>query len=140
MFGMAFDLAMMTPNSTSDLKGEAQRIHRIAELLSKAVMLAEAKRMVQPVGVQECQPPGVQSGRRRARKWNDQRVLRYIQTAGQASPVAIRTALGLSRSAAYRSLTRLSVDGEVTIAGGQGSLLVYRLNQGSPPPDKIGLN
>ena len=119
---------------------DRDRIRRIGELLCKAVMLAEAKRVVQPVEVQEMPAPGILGGRPRARTFSDQRVLRYLQTAGDASPVAIRTALGLSRSTAFRALTRLSADGEVVVAGGSGSLLVYRLSQDSPPADKIGLN
>ena len=67
------------------------------------------------------------------------RILDYLGLTGQGSPVSIRTALGLSRSATYRALHRLTVAGHV-VPNGQTRMLAYRLNKAEPSPQNIGRN
>ena len=70
---------------------------------------------------------------------DDQRIVAYLGLTGQGAPLAIRSALGLTRSAVYRSLLRLNRARQV-VASGQTRMLVYRLNRDEPSAEKIGLN
>lgn len=127
---------MMIPPSSSPSSSlpPSERIDRIATLLCKAVMLAEAKRMVRPAGavIPTCQDQA-------ERIDIDHRILNYLQVSGEATPLVIREALGLTRSTAYRSFLRLQQAGHI-LGTGRASALVYRLNQQEPSADRIGLN
>jgi hypothetical protein len=112
----------------------SERIDRIAVLLCKAVMLAEAKRMVLPPS----SPSPISENRAEAPDI-DQRILNYLYVSGEAPPLVIRGALGLARTTAYRSFLRLQQAGHI-VGTGRASALVYRLKQQEPPPDRIGLN
>lgn len=117
-----------------------ERRRRVAELLCKAISLSEAKRVVEaprlcgevvasaPVTTT---PDDVGS--------DEHRILDYLELAGRGSPAAIRHALGLSRSATYRALHRLTVAGHIR-SSGKTRGLAYQLNDAEPPPHKIALN
>ena len=125
---------------TTDVLTDQERRRRVAELLCKAIFLAEAKRAVRQLRVADSandlahdstMPNGTDS--------EETRILDYLELAGQGSPVSIRTALGLSRSATYRALHRLTVAGHV-VPNGQTRMLAYQLNKAEPPPQDIGRN
>ena len=127
--------ALLEPKQLS----EPQRLRRIAELLCKAIVLTEASRAVQP----EARPidsdgPVVLPSFRDASSGDD-RILNYLAFVGTASPAVIRSSLGLSRTSTHRALRRLSSAGNI-VASGQTRGVAYRLSQGEPPPEKIGLN
>jgi hypothetical protein len=124
-----------------DSPPDVQRLHRIAELLCKAIVLTQASRAVHPPS----RPPD--SGKSVVRpsfldaaaSAGDDRIVTYLGFVGAASPAVIRSTLGMSRTGTHRALHRLTAAGNI-IASGQTRGLVYRLNQGEPPRDKIGLN
>ncbi len=127
--------------STPTFMTERERMRRIAQLLCKAIWLLEAGRAIQP-RTQDYVTRGLTDPNSIAGEAainEDKRVLSYLQLAGQASPIAIRSALGLNRSSLYRALRRLSGDGRVA-ASGQTRTLVYSLNSREPSPEKIHLN
>lgn len=119
--------------STSD----AQRLRRIGELLCKAVILTEVNRAMPSVISTEtnAEPAAFDP----AAISDDQRIVAYLGLTGQGSPLAIRSALGLTRSAVYRSLLRLNRERQV-VALGETRTLIYRLNQAEPPVGQIELN
>ena len=119
---------------------ESSRRRRIAELLCKAILLAEAKDAVaaaeRAAGVDVPTEPDVATNERSE---ESDRVLQFLSVVREASPATIRESLGISRSTVYRALQRLSREQQV-IAEGQTRMIVYRLNQAEPPPEKIELN
>ena len=119
--------------STSD----AQRLRRIGELLCKAVILAEVNRaMASVISTETNAEPAAFDP---AAISDDQRIVAYLGLTGQGSPLAIRSALGLTRSAVYRSLLRLNRERQV-VALGETRTLIYRLNQAEPPVGQMELN
>ena len=119
---------------------EDERRRRVAELLYKAIVLAEAERAVAPCRVVEvAAAPSQFAAMPDESGWEETRILDYLEVAGQGSPVSIRTALGLSRSATYRALHRLTVAGHV-VPSGQTRMLAYQLNKAGPSPQNIGRN
>jgi biotin operon repressor len=125
------------PDSMSD----AQRLHRIAELLCKAIVLTEASRAVEPLPGQADPQELLASSSLpdAAAESENNRILNYLGFVGAASPAVIRSTLGLSRTRTYRALHRLTSEGCV-VASGRTRGLAYRLNQGEPPAERIGLN
>lgn len=119
---------------------ESSRRRRIAELLCKAILLAEANDAVaaaeRAAGVDVPTEPDVATNERSE---ESDRVLQFLSVVREASPATIRESLGISRSTVYRALQRLSREQQV-IAEGQTRMLVYRLNQAEPPPEKMELN
>jgi uncharacterized membrane protein len=118
---------------------DVHRLHRIAELLCKAILLTEASRAVNL-------PSRAASDRPTASVFPDpsgasdaERILNLIQFVGGTSPAAIRSTLGLSRVGTYRILHQLKAAGRI-VASGQTRMLVYRLNRDEPSPEQIGLN
>ena len=119
--------------STSD----AQRLRRIGELLCKAVILAEVNRaMASVISTETNAEPAAFDP---AAISDDQRIVAYLGLTGQGAPLAIRSALGLTRSAVYRSLLRLNRERQV-VALGETRTLIYRLNQAEPPVGQMELN
>jgi DNA-binding MarR family transcriptional regulator len=112
-----------------------ERFRRIAELLGKAVLLAEAKRMTPS----RASLAVSQTGRHNCGTQIDHQILSYLSVSGKATPLVIRSALGLSRTTAYRSFQRLHDAGYI-VGEGRAKALSYRLSRQEPPPDKIGLN
>ena len=130
-----------SPIIVTDELSDAQRLHRIAELLCKAILLAEASRAVLPAvslgePAEAVTPTGFADDNMLS---EDERVLNYLDLVDSASPAMIRSALGFSRSGTYRILNRLTNAGCIA-ASGQTRVLVYRLNRSEPPVEKIGLN
>lgn len=118
---------------------DAGRLRRIAELLCKAIVLTEASQAVQPEARPTDSNGPVALPSFGDASSGDDRILNYIAFVGTASPAVIRSSLGLSRTSTHRALRRLSSAGDI-VASGQTRGVVYRLSQGEPPPDKIGLN
>jgi hypothetical protein len=130
---------MPTQPMTSDLT-DGERRRRVAELLCKAISLAEAKRVLNAPPL----PGDVAASAASSKMPEDTgpeelRIMDYLELAGRGSPAAIRDALGLSRSATYRAIHRLTVAGHV-VPSGQTRMLAYQLNKSEPPPQKIALN
>ena len=126
--------------STTDVLTDQERRRRVAELLCKAIFLAEAKRAVRPVRVAGGAGDLVHSSTMPNDTGSEEiRILDYLELRGRGSPVSIREALGLSRSATYRALHRLTVAGHV-VPSGQTRMLAYQLNKAEPSPQNIGLN
>jgi biotin operon repressor len=127
------------PDIEFDQIPRAQRMRRIAELLCKAIVLTEAGRprtddASRSVPEVPAAPPVSGDG-----PLGDDRIVNYLDFVGTASPAVIRTGLGLTRTSVHRALRRLSAAG-VIVGSGQTRRVVYRLSQGEPPPDQIGLN
>ena len=120
---------------------DAQRLHRIAELLCKAIVLAEASQAVLPTAsLGEPADPVAPTGFPDDNLLSEEgRVLNYLDFVASASPATIRGALGFSRTGTYRILHRLTTARSI-VASGQTRMLAYRLNRGEPPAEKIGLN
>ena len=119
---------------------DAERRRRIAELLCRAILLAESKRAIalRPIvsdiddGARATLPACEGDS-------DDERILNYLQIAGEGTPVTIRQSLGLSKSGAYRAFLRLLTSGHILTAGNTRAL-VYQLKAGEPTVEKIGLN
>lgn len=122
----------------TDILTDTQRVQRIAALLCKAIVISEARAAVNDSAGESDDDASAMENTANDRS-DERRVLGYLELAGQASPLSIRTALGLSRSSAYRILQRLNVDGQI-VASGQTRSISYCLNRVQPPLDKIGLN
>ena len=130
---------MQYPQTTVVLTDDERR-RRVAELLCKAIVLADAKRIVALVCITE-EPPALShfSVMPDDSRSEETRIRDYLEFTGKGSPVSIRQALGLSRSATYRALHRLTVAGHV-VPVGQTRMLAYQLNKAEPPPPDIALN
>jgi biotin operon repressor len=140
-------MALQTGNDQLDFLAQPQhaavtdagRLRRIAELLCKAIVLTEASQAVQAGSCRTNSDVPVASPSLRDPSSGDDRILNYLAFVGTASPAVIRSSLGLSRTSTHRALRRLSSAGNV-VASGQTRGVVYRLSEGEPPPEKIGLN
>lgn len=131
---------MRPDQQTTDVLTDQERRRRVAELLCKAIFLAEAKRAVPPVRLADAAGNLVRNPTTPNDTDSEEtRILDYLELTGQGSPVSIRTALGLSRSATYRALQRLTVAGHV-VPSGQTRMLAYQLNKAEPSPQNIGRN
>jgi hypothetical protein len=131
---------MKLESQSADGMTESSRRRRIAELLCKAILLAEANDAVaaaeRAAGVDVPTEPDEATNERNE---ESDRVLQFLSVVREASPATIRESLGISRSTVYRALQRLSREQQV-IAEGQTRMIVYRLNQAEPPPEKVELN
>lgn len=122
----------------TDTLTDTQRVHRIAALLCKAIIMSEARTVVsEPPAESDDDVPA--AGHAATDPSGERRVLSYLNLAGHASPLSIRTALGLSRSSAYRLLQRLNEEGLI-VASGQTRSISYCLSRAQPSPDKIAQN
>lgn len=119
---------------------EAARRRRIAELLCKAIYLAEASDAVAGAGrATGVDIPEEEFAATITRDTESDQVLQFLSVVREASPAMICESLGVSRSTAYRALRRLSREQQV-ISEGQTRMLVYRLNQVEPPPEMLERN
>lgn len=113
---------------------EEQRLNRICELLSKAVLRDWASRIVDERGVgrapEETQFPMSEASDRT-------RILSYLSLVGEASSALIRETLGLSKMRVYRAIHPLVLSGRVT-ANGQSRRRTYALSQAEA--SKVTLN
>lgn len=119
---------------------DAGRRRRIAELLCKATLLAEASDAVTATeGAGGFDTLEKESTAITTRDEESDQILQFLSVVREASPAMIRESLGVSRSAVYRALRRLSRE-QLVISEGQTRLLVYRLNQAEPPPEILEQN
>ncbi len=121
---------------------ESERLQRVAEILCEAILRSTAGEAMQ-VGPSESVPgedlsqevsPGPD-----AKASDEQRVVHYLAMMRAASPLDIRSALGLSRSTAWRVLQRLAKEGRI-VGTGQTRQLMYQLKLQEPPADKLWQN
>lgn len=107
----------------SEIAPEA-RVNRICELLAKAMLLEEARRVTAsragPSVPVTASPPAKESS-------EDERLEALIALRGEVSPTEIRTTLGWPRTRVYHSVHRLQIAGRI-IAVGQTRSLVYRIS------------
>ncbi len=115
--------------SLIDTLPEDQRIRRICELLSKAMVLDAASRIVSPAAVAaEAIPRTTSPEQVIAESGSDLgRIESYLALIGEASPAMIRETLGLPRMRIYRAAQRLLVAGKIVISG-QTRTVTYRLS------------
>ena len=115
--------------STSDALTEDQRISRICELLSKAVVLDAASRIVSPAAAAaEAAPRATSPEQSIAECGSDiARIESYLALMGEASPAMIRETLGLPRMRIYRAAQRLLAAGSIVVSG-QTRMVTYRLS------------
>lgn len=108
---------------------ENQRLRRICELLSKAVVLDAASRIVSPaVAATEAAPRAASPEQLVAEAGSDiTRIESYLALIGEASPAMIRETLGLPRMRIYRAAQRLLAAGSIVISG-QTRTVTYRLS------------
>jgi len=118
----------------SPLLAPSERMRRIADLLTKAILLSESNR-----ALQREDRPGGPASRSAPFESDAERVLQYLRITGCGSPATIRHALGLSKATAYRALARLATDGHVVVRG-QTRTLAYHLAEREPPAEKLALN
>jgi hypothetical protein len=118
--------------------GASPRRHRIAELLHKAMLQADAHDALDLATSTEAEPESVSSDIQSDLP-DTERVVQFLRVTGAASPASIRSSLGLSRTGAFRVLQSLAHSRRV-VTHGQTRTLVYRLNEREPSPDKLELN
>jgi hypothetical protein len=101
---------------------EEDRIRRIGELISKGILCSPALRDEYARGMslpEKLNTVGEQ-------KSPEQRIVRYLVRANEASPAELCATLRLSRSTAYRALQRLLSEQRV-VTDGRTSAVAYRL-------------
>lgn len=134
--GSNTDAAEKAPITSNDVS----RRRRIAELLCKAMLLVEASDAVATAeGAAGFDPLERESTAITTRDEESDQILQFLSVVREASPAMIRESLGVSRSAVYRALRRLSREQRV-VSEGQTRMLVYRLNQAEPPPEMLERN
>lgn len=108
---------------------EDQRLRRICELLSKAVVLDAASRVLSPtVASIEATPRASSPEQLVAEAGSDvTRIESYLALIGEASPAMIRETLGLPRMRIYRAAQRLLAAGRIVVSG-QTRTVTYRLS------------
>lgn len=107
----------------------ATRVEGIAVLLTKAILLSEAKRAV---AAQEATVDEFGNSL-------DEQILRFLRVSGRGSPAVIRRALGLSKATTYRAILRLTATGAI-VSTGQTRALAYILAEREPSPEIIARN
>lgn len=115
----------------SDGLSEGQRLNRICELLSKAVVRDWANRIV--VGRCVSEEPRVPM----AEASDGARILSYLSLVGEAGAPLIRETLGLSKMRVYRAIHPLVRCGRVAVKG-HNRMTTYALSQ--IEASKVGLN
>lgn len=109
----------------SEIAPEA-RVSRICELLAKAMLLEEARRVT---GGPNGPSVSVIASQQSKESSYDSRLEAFIALKGEASPTEIRTTLGWPRTRVYHAVHRLQVAGRI-VAVGQTRSLVYRISSG----------
>ena len=110
---------------TIDQLSAQQRMRRICELLSKAVVRDCASRIT----VANTRVTVSREVRSLGRDASDRdRVLNYIALVGEARTTVIRETLGLSRVQLHRAIQPLVASGRV-VASGQSRATAYRLSE-----------
>ena len=105
---------------------DEQRMNRICELLSKAVVADWTERIVREDATNrfsaEDQTPT-------AALTDRQRILGYLALVGHATPSSIRATLGLPRMRLYRAVQPMLANGRL-VANGRTSTITYSLVPG----------
>lgn len=102
---------------------EEQRLRRICELLSKAVVADWTERIVCE-RVTDRPTAGEESPK--AEITDRQRILSYLELVGHATPSSIRATLGLPRMRLYRAVQPMLANGRLA-ANGHTSMVTYSL-------------
>ena len=125
--------------ASTDALPDDQRIRRICELLSKAMILDAAGRIVSAAVVAAEGAPNVTMPEQVVAETGSDvaRIESYLALVGEASPAMIRETLGLPRMRIYRAAQRALAAGEITVSG-QTRTVTYRLN--SPQVQKRSHN
>lgn len=119
---------------------ESERLQRVAAILCKVILFGEADEALRLPGEERALDSAEQVPvLAMSEHPDDERILRYLDLVREASPAEIRGTLGLSRSSAWRALQRLARTRRI-MGSGQTRQLVYQLNAGEPPAERIGLN
>lgn len=129
---------MSDVDTITSSRGEPLRRKRIAQLLLKAILQTETEDAVRPAIAPDSESSISIAGAQPDAS-NAERVVQFLRVTGEASPVSIRSSLGLSRSGAFRILQSLAHSRRI-VTHGQTRALVYRLNEREPPPEKLELN
>ncbi len=132
---------MSHPSRTppTDALPDDQRIRRICELLSKAMILDAVGRIVSPtVATAEAAPKAILPEQVVVETGSDvARIESYLVLIGEASPAMIRETLGLPRMRIYRAAQRLLAAGTIMVSG-QTRTVTYRLS--AAPTEKLSHN
>lgn len=104
------DLLVRPPDGLS----AEQRMNRICELLSKAVVRDWAGRIVVERAAARADPAGPEFVLASSDR---ERILNYLALVGAAGSPQIRVALGLSKMRVYRAIRILITDGRVATQG-----------------------
>jgi hypothetical protein len=105
---------------------EEQRLNRICELLSKAVMADWTERLVRENPIN---PATTETGAPNAESSDRQRILEYLALVGSATPSTIRATLDLPRMRLYRAVQPMLANGRLA-ASGRTSTITYSLAPG----------
>lgn len=105
---------------------EEQRLNRICELLSKAVMADWTERLVREAPTNRTT---IETGGPKAEASDRQRILDYLALVGSATPSTIRATLDLPRMRLYRAVQPMLANGRLT-ASGRTSTITYHLAPG----------
>jgi len=113
----------------TDVLPDDQRIRRICELLSKAMILEVAGRIVSPAAAAAESAPKLNLPEQLVAETGSDvaRIESYLALIGEASPAMIRETLGLPRMRIYRAAQRSLAAGTITVSG-QTRTVTYRLN------------
>ncbi|OAM87140.1 hypothetical protein AW736_24220 [Termitidicoccus mucosus] len=118
---------------------DAQRRHRIAELLCQAIHLAEASDALRArLSEKEAEELGLIGDTPDAASPED-RVFQYLASMRAASPAAICSGTGLSRASVQRALQRLARERQIVVEG-QTRSVVYHLNRMEPDAAQLERN
>lgn len=105
---------------------EEQRMNRICELLSKAVMADWTERLVREAPTNRA---ATENGGPNAEASDRQRILDYLALVGSATPSTIRATLDLPRMRVYRAVQPMLANGRLT-ASGRTNTITYHLAPG----------
>ena len=105
---------------------EEQRLSRICELLSKAVVADWTEQIVRG---RTTNRPVIEDGVPRAEVTDRERILGYLALVGHATPSSIRATLGLPRMRLYRAVQPMLANGRL-LANGRTSTITYSLVPG----------
>ncbi|MBI5767783.1 MAG: hypothetical protein HZA93_08300 [Verrucomicrobia bacterium] len=104
---------------------EEQRMNRICDLLSKAVVSDWSSRLAETPGPR---PDSSNPRDRPAESSDEERIVGYLSLVGAANAALIRETLGLSKMRVYRALQPLLMSGRVA-ASGRSRMTSYALTR-----------
>jgi hypothetical protein len=105
---------------------DEQRLGRICELLSKAVVADWTEQIVREAPTNRLV---IEEGAPKAEVTDRQRIVGYLALVGHATPSSIRATLGLPRMRLYRAVQPMLANGRL-VASGHTSTITYRLVPG----------